>query len=48
MDRHSPADNAAPYFLAMMVRATRAVDLLADSGLVVPPWHGDAGTPPLT
>jgi len=28
MERHPPADNAAPHFLAMMVRAPRAVDLL--------------------
>jgi len=31
MERHPPADNAAPHFLAMMVRAPRAVDLLAKS-----------------
>ena len=30
MERHPPADNAAPHFLTMMVRAPRAVDLLAD------------------
>jgi hypothetical protein len=27
MERHPPADNALPHFLAMMVRAPRAVDL---------------------
>jgi len=30
MERHLPADNAAPHFLTMMVRAPRAVDLLAE------------------
>jgi len=28
MERHPPADNAVSHFLAMMVRASRAVDLL--------------------
>jgi len=28
MERHLPADNAVSHFLAMMVRAPRAVDLL--------------------
>jgi len=28
MDRHRPADNEAPHFLDMMVRAPRAVNLL--------------------
>jgi len=28
MDRHPPSDNKTPHFLAMMVRAPRAVDLL--------------------
>jgi len=28
MEHLSPADNALPYFLTMMVRAPRAVDLL--------------------
>jgi len=31
MERHLPADNAVSHFLAMMVRAPRAVDLLANS-----------------
>jgi len=31
MDLRRPADNEAPHFLAMMVRALRAVDLLAKS-----------------
>jgi len=31
MERHLPADNAVSHFLAMMVRALRAVDLLAKS-----------------
>lgn len=31
MECHLPADNAAPHFLTMMVRAPRAVDLLANS-----------------
>ena len=29
MEHHPPADNALPHFLTMMVRAPRAVDLLA-------------------
>jgi hypothetical protein len=28
MEHHPPADNTLPHFLAMMVRAPRAVDLL--------------------
>ena len=28
IERHPPADNEAPHFLAMMVRAARAVNLL--------------------
>ena len=31
MEPYPPADNAAPHFLAMMVRAPRAVNLLAKS-----------------
>jgi hypothetical protein len=31
MERSPPADNEAPHFLTMMVRAPRAVDLLAKS-----------------
>jgi hypothetical protein len=30
VERHPPADNEAPYFLTMMVRAARAVDLLTN------------------
>jgi hypothetical protein len=37
MERRLPADNALPHFLAMMVRAPRAVDLLAKSA--DPPRH---------
>jgi hypothetical protein len=33
MDRHQSVSNGAPHFLAMMVRAPRAADLLANSGL---------------
>jgi len=36
MERRPPADNALPHFLAMMVRAPRAVDLLAKSGAFGP------------
>ncbi len=32
MERHPATDNNAPHFLPMMVRAARAVDLLAKSG----------------
>jgi len=35
MEHRPPADNALPHFLAMMVRAPRAVDLLAKSVLAV-------------
>jgi len=31
MERRAPADNNAPHFLDMMVRALRAVDLVANS-----------------
>jgi hypothetical protein len=30
MERHPATDNNAPHFLAMMVRAPRAVDLVAN------------------
>ncbi len=33
MEHRPPADNALPHFLTMMVRAPRAVDLLANSVL---------------
>ena len=36
MERRPPADNATPHFLAMMVRAPRAVDLSAKSGAFGP------------
>ncbi len=36
MERHLPADNAAPHFLAMMVRAPRAVNLVANSAAPLP------------
>jgi len=35
MERHLPADNAVSHFLAMMVRAPRAVDLLAKSAALL-------------
>jgi len=43
MERHLPADNAVSHFLAMMVRAPRAVDLVANSGLAVCSWVSGAG-----
>ena len=46
MERRLPADNAAPHFLPMMVRAPRAVDLLAKSAAPLPrcPKRRDKGT----
>ena len=35
MERRRPVDNAPPHFLTMMVRAARAVDLLAKSVLLI-------------
>ncbi len=45
MEHRPPADNALPHFLTMMVRAPRAVDLLANSlgRFGAETWGRDAG-----
>jgi len=48
MERRLPADNAVSHFLAMMVRAPRAVDLLAKSALAVCSRDAGPGKPVLT
>ncbi len=46
MEHRPPADNALPHFLTMMVRAPRAVDLLANSpGAPQRPFSNCGGYP---
>jgi len=47
MGCHSPADNQAPYFLTMMVRAQRAANLLAKSSSLPGHPFGNRSNPVL-
>ncbi len=48
MEHRPPADNALPHFLTMMVRAPRAVDLLANSPGAPQRPFSSCGGPPAT